>query len=466
MNLPIYFSFTLVFAFSGFVFAQPANDNCANAVALTVDNLLCGQTTQNGTIQGGECFTDYGGGASEESVWYRVSATNDSLVFSFTQTNSTNCVSPHVRIFGPFAPGGGCLPACGTAIYNQLHNGDPGVHILRTGLVVGQDYLVQVVNQNCGGGNDRFLNFCLGVFNPAENNTAAGSAGIDECGVSYNGTNIGYYPTNLTPGLENLDGNAGTTCSGCTAGEDVSYVVNNDSWFYFCATTAGTWNVTFNNITNCTNNPLNDGLQMTIFRGTATNLTQVWNSANPSQPGSSQTSPNFSVAAGECIYMVVDGFAGDQCDYSYTLNNVTGGCNLLPLPTTLSVFYGTHLKGTNTLKWRTDSEENSDYFQLEVSNDGENWSELGRINAAGKSNESISYIFEDRNVQDPVLYYRLSQFDLNGTKSWAKSIAVYSNSEMKTVLKTFNTMGQEVDQYYTGLVIIYYTDGSIGRKIQ
>lgn len=304
------------------------------------------------------------------------------------------------------------------------------------------------------------------MFNPALNNIASGSAGIDECGVTYNGTNIGYYPTNLTPGLENLDGNAGTTCPGCTAGEDVTYVINNDSWFYFCATAAGTWNVLFNNITNCTNNALNDGLQMTIFRGSPSNLTQIWNSTSPSQPGSSQTSSNFSVAAGECIYMVVDGFAGDQCNYSYTLNNFTGGCNLLPLPTTLSVFYGTYFKGTNILKWGTDSEENSDYFLLEVSNDGENWRELGEIDAAGKSNETISYTFEDRNVQDDILYYRLSQFDLNGSKSWAKSIAVHSNNEMKTILKSYNTMGQEVDKYYKGLVIIYYTDGSTGRKLQ
>lgn len=91
--------------------AQPANDNWTGATTITVDaGLSCG-TTENATLEGSECFTNYGGGSSEHTTWYRFNANDDSLVFSFNQTNFSNCVSPHVRIYGPFAPGGRCLPA-------------------------------------------------------------------------------------------------------------------------------------------------------------------------------------------------------------------------------------------------------------------------------------------------------------------------------------------------------------------
>ncbi len=443
-----------------------ANDNCASATALTIGVQDCSGTTNGASLEGGECYVNYGGGSTEHSVWYRVNATNDSLVFSVAQTNLTNCASPHVSIYGPYTPGGGCQPACAEQIYDQLHNGDPGVHVLQTGLSVGSDYLIQIVDLDCGGPNDRHTEFCIGVYNPVSNNTAAGASGIDECGVTFNGTNIGYYPTNGGTGLENLDGNAGTTCPGCAAGEDVTYVVNNDSWFYFCATSAGDWNVDFNGISNCTNNTLNDGLQMTIFRGTPTNLTQIWNSANPSQPGSSQTSSTFSVTAGECIYMVVDGFAGDQCDYSYTLNNIVGGCNLLPLPTELSQFIVYRLGEKNVLRWKTESEQNSSHFIIERSDNGQDWVQLSVTPASGVSNTSISYVFEDGRVPQTMNYYRLTQYDFDGSTSWSIVRSIDNSSASKVLLKTVNAMGQSVNTDYKGVVFYHYSDGTTVKSIQ
>lgn len=395
---------------SSVAMAQPANDNWTGATTITVDaGLSCG-TTENATLEGSECFTNYGGGSSEHTTWYRFNANDDSLVFSFNQTNFSNCVSPHVRIYGPFAPGGRCLPACGGEVYNAHHTGDLGTHTLLTGLTVGSDYLIQVQDLDCGGPNDGHTEYCLGMFTPQANTDPGGADGIDECGITYSGTNIGYTYSTTGPGSENLNGNTGTTCPGCTAGEEVTYVVNNDSWFYFCATTAGDWQIVFDGIANCVNAAPNNGLQMTIFIGDPTNLgTVVWNATSPSAPGSSQTSPTFTVAAGQCVYMVVDGFAGDQCDYQYTLNNVSGGCNLLPLPADLALFFGFNEGSTNFLKWKTLSEINTSHFKIERSIDGENWTHIDDIAASGNSNTSISYVYEDKSFRNTMNYYRLSQ---------------------------------------------------------
>ena len=394
--------------------AAPVNDDCSSAIVLTIDGGLdCSGTTFDATLEGGECYTNYGGGASEYTAWYSFVANSNSLLFAFNKTNYTNCVSPHVRIYGANV---GCIPACGSEIYNTLHNGDPGAHTLLTGLTVGATYLIQVQSLECGGGNDRHVEYCIGMFSEPVNNIASGADGIDECGVVYNGTNTGYTPEDLVLGGDNLDGNAGTTCPSCvTAGDDVPYVVNNSSWFSFCATTTGTWNIDFSGITNCVNAAPSYGLQMTIFRGTSTNLTVVEHAPSPSIPGSSWTSADFAVAAGECIFLVVDGFAGDQCDYSYTLNNVTGGCNLLSLPIELLDFTA-EINDHNSVDifWSTAFETNNKTFTIERSQDGEDYSPLYQTSGAGTSTGVHNYRTLDQYPFEGTTYYKLSQTDYNG----------------------------------------------------
>jgi len=451
--------------------AAPANDDCSSANTLTIDaGLDLTGTTFDATLQVGECYTNYGGGASEHTVWYRFNANNDSLVFAINKTNYTNCVSPHVRIYGPVAVGGGCLPTCGTEIYNLLHNGDPGQHTLLTSLTVGLDYLIQVQDLDCGGPNDGHVEFAIGIFSPPTNNIASGADGIDECGVVYNGTNTGYTPEDLVPGNDNLDGNAGTTCPSCvTAGDDVPYVVNNSSWFTFCATTTGTWNIDFSGIANCVNAAPNYGLQMTIFRGTSTNLTVVEHAPSPSNPGSSWTSADFAVAAGECIFLVVDGFAGDQCDYSYTLNNVTGGCNLLSLPIELLDFTA-EINDHNSVDifWSTASETNNKTYTIERSQDGENYSLLNQTNGAGTSSGVHNYRTLDQYPFKGTSYYKLSQTDYNGETRVCGITAVNNSNSIQELAIDPNPVTSSsrisFNSAYTGTLHLQIFDLS-GRKM-
>lgn len=407
-------------------------DACSSASTLTVDGAPITGTTNSHSLEGGEsvdCVTS-GGGSSIESSWHRFNTgSNTSLNLSWTYTNNFNCF-PGIVVWGPFAPGGGCLPSGASVHCTSIQNGDPGYH-RQLSVTANMDYLVQIAGRNCGGGGDRFVDYELGVYTVPTNNVASGADGIDQCGVVYNGTNIGYSPTNGVPGLEDLDGNAGTTCPTCTAGDDVSYIVNNDSWFTFCATDAGTWSVDFSNIANCTQNR---GLQMTIFRGTSGNLTQIENAPSPSAPGSSWTSATFAVSAGECIFMVVDGFAGDQCDYSYTLNNISGGCNLVSLPINLLEF-NAELTDEETvdLTWSTVSEVDNEYFTIERSADGRNFSFLTRIEGAGNSTVLQQYQTTDDHPLKGVSYYRLSQTDADGQTTSFDMVAVNNDNAISDI---------------------------------
>lgn len=439
-----------------------ANDNCANASVLTIGDPCTNGTTASNSVETGEaanfpCNGIGGGGVTPRSSWYRFnSGSLSDLNLSINRPNfGTNC-GYHVAIYGPFTPGTGCLPTAAQSIYCQdfLDLFDPGFHFELNSLSQNSEYLIQIMNEDCGGPNNRTIDYCISVHPIPTNNIVNNASIIDQCGVVINGTNIGYSPTNGLPGNENLDNNVTTQCPSCvTAGEDVTYVVNNDSWFYFCATTNGTWNIDFTNISNCTQGTTS-GLQMTIFRGTPTNLTLIEDAPSPSAPGSTWTSTDFNVSAGECIYMIVDGFAGDECDYSYTLNNVTGGCNVLLNSEDLN-FRGEKINNFNEIYWEI-TESSDKTYELQKSKDAVNWSPIEQYRAqkGGHNNTDTS---------NGMTYYRLNG-DIN-----SEIIALNSNFNISyQPEKYFAPNGILIDdiERYRGLYIILYSNGFHEKKIK
>jgi len=193
---------------------------------------------------------------------------------------------------------------------------------------------------------------------------------------------------------------------------------------------------------------------MTIFRGTPTNLTLIEDAPSPSAPGSTWTSTNFSVAAGECIYMVVDGFAGDECDYSYTLNNVSGGCVLI-LSSDLLNFYGENINNINRIHWEITDSEN-EIYELQKSKDGVSWSTLKE------------YISENGNhshtdISNGITYYRLNG-DIN-----SDIIALTSKNTIHYQPEKYfapnGVLIQDIDTY-RGFYIIMYSNGFHEKKIK
>ena len=67
------------------------------------------------------------------------------------------------------------------------------------------------------------------------------------------------------------------------------------------------------------------------------------------------------------------------------------------------------------LTWETLTEINSDYFLLEKSQNGRDWSILAHLDGSLESNQSIVYDYIDRRPFIGTNYYRLSQYDLDGS---------------------------------------------------
>lgn len=94
-------------------------------------------------------------------------------------------------------------------------------------------------------------------------------------------------------------------------------------------------------------------------------------------------------------------------------NRFTLGSKESPLPVELLVFESVcHSDGVE-LNWITASETNNDYFILEKSSDGANYSEIARIYGQGNSNSQSFYSYFDA-ADGKNNYYRLSQTDFDG----------------------------------------------------
>jgi Secretion system C-terminal sorting domain len=76
------------------------------------------------------------------------------------------------------------------------------------------------------------------------------------------------------------------------------------------------------------------------------------------------------------------------------------------------------------LAWSTASEKENDFFAVERSNDGVNFTTVGTVKGHGTSNEMNSYTFTDATATGSVVYYRLKDNDFSGQSNTSKVISV------------------------------------------
>ena len=118
-----------------------------------------------------------------------------------------------------------------------------------------------------------------------------------------------------------------------------------------------------------------------------------------------------------------------------------------PLPIELLEFVG-HVDGNDaTLSWETASEINSDYYDLQKSDDGVNWNSIATVQAAGNSTQILHYSHIDRDLMTGTYYYRLKQVDFNGVYKIYDIISVIVDGKNYpcTGGEYYNLMGQKID---------------------
>lgn len=94
------------------------------------------------------------------------------------------------------------------------------------------------------------------------------------------------------------------------------------------------------------------------------------------------------------------------------------------LPIELLSFRGELQNQNVLLKWVTASEINNDYFTIERSSDGVNFSPVAYVQGAGNSNHNLYYTATDFEPLTGISYYRLKQTDFDGSFEYSELISV------------------------------------------
>lgn len=196
------------------------------------------------------------------------------------------------------------------------------------------------------------------------------------------------------------------------------------------------------------------------------------NTANDNSEGSGGdrwVSP-LTVAAGDVnkIYiLLIDNFwaTSDPFTIDFSLSNgLTLNC--VPLPIELINFVGYNKDNENLLFWRTSSERENDYFVIERSIDGQQWTEVEKIKGSGNSIVINEYKYVDEYYSKGLNYYRLSQVDFNGNKTMLNIISIDNTLKSKRSISKVNYLGQTIDDNYKGLIIELFDDGSTVKRFQ
>lgn len=103
------------------------------------------------------------------------------------------------------------------------------------------------------------------------------------------------------------------------------------------------------------------------------------------------------------------------------------------LPVKLTTFTAVKKGEYALLEWATAEEKNSEYFEVQKSNDSKTWTSIGKINAHQNATTLNRYQFTDTKPQEGINYYRLKMMDKDGhfTYSAIRSLVFKSSLTLR-----------------------------------
>ncbi len=138
---------------------------------------------------------------------------------------------------------------------------------------------------------------------------------------------------------------------------------------------------------------------------------------------SSTTITGVQLRANSSDFEITAQFGTDSdCPFVTTIGGVAP-CSE-PMPINLISFDANAENDKVNIKWETLSEENNDYFAVEWSTDGVDFTELAKVNSLGYSREEAEYSYTHTNPAKGYNYYRLAQYDKDGRSQKFEVVSV------------------------------------------
>lgn len=393
---------TGTFTISRTCITPPANDDCPNATPAAVSPGLTCTTLTNGTLLGATASPQANGCASgndDNDVWYSFVAAASSHSITINNVNGNQTDLYHSVYAGSCA-------SVGPAIVCS----DPDNSTVN-GLILGNTYYIRIYTYSAVSNANTTFSVCIKTppptgpcGNPANNDYCSNPATLTQGAGTFSSSTSSIYSSDQATPLSSV------FCGS----------IENNSWYSFVAT-ASTASFPFTSVNGCT---WNDGVQAQVYRvttnvnGCCTAFSSVSNCYNPGST-SLGTVNATGLIAGQTYILMVDGYAGDVCNFT-----ISGWTAVGILPINLLNFVGYNEDEKNKIQWVTSREKNTDFFRIEKSKDGVGFEKLLDYNAAGNSESTKYYNAFDLTPFEEMTYYRLKLFNLDGTYEYSNIITI------------------------------------------
>lgn len=314
------------------------------------------------------------------------------------------------------------------------------------GLTPGITYYVKVQSvANCGG-------------SPCSSASISGRSYTIECKD---------LPANSCSNGVGLDGNVSYNICNNGAADNSS---NNDSEAGLCGYSIEN-NLMYSWCTDVSNTPVSLDIQnLVIETGTSVQFSVLEGSCGGpyttiqcnSGIATDQLISITGTTANTCYWIMFDGNAGT----TFCMDIIM--VDAIPLPIELLFFEGEDKGSYNQLFWASASEYNSSHYEIERSYDGYHWDYVGTKPAAGNSIDVNYYSLKDYEITNNITYYKLTQWDYDGSGHESFDITVIDNRNSnlnRELVEIRNLFGQIVTDDYEGVKVYIYDDGYVKKSI-
>lgn len=113
----------------------------------------------------------------------------------------------------------------------------------------------------------------------------------------------------------------------------------------------------------------------------------------------------------------------------------------------------------NNITWTTQYEKDIDYFIIQRL-EQDHWIDIRRVKAVNQDERNTYSILDFDYPLNQENYYQLVEITFDGNKTDLGIATVDNRINNKNIVAIYDTLGNVVNENYTGLVIILYEDGS------
>jgi len=253
-----------------------------------------------------------------------------------------------------------------------------------------------------------------------------------------------HTPTNnFCSGATPLDANFVSDNNACnlpssevTPSQICAYTIENTAFYQFYVASTGSAIININSIA-CDNGATmnTSGFQIGFFTGSCGALTKLSCTAGEGTPVQATTP---SLPAGTKVYVAIDGESGSNCKYGIQALNAYA-----VLAENFKNFSVWKKASSNIIKW-TSLNDRISFFEIERSQNGKDFTLIGKVSPSSLSSDKVDYSFEDSKPL-PVSYYRVKQVYQQGRIALSETIKLYRDDLSNEKISITHPVSRNLD---------------------